>query len=173
MNEQAILESQRRDGFFGVVTSVKTEAMNGEEIYERYRDLWRVEDAFGEIKGPLETRPMFHWVDPRIQSHVIICLIAYYIEAIITRELRKAQADFTVGELFRALNQVHAIPVDVRGTRAWVRNEMKGTATAGYEILGLKLPDRVLKIEKMQINEESGESVVAQKMAPVLKSVGG
>ncbi len=173
LNERAILESQRRDGFFGVVTSVKTEAMNGEEIYERYRDLWRVEDAFGEIKGPLETRPMFHWVDPRIQSHVIICLIAYYIEAIITRELRKAQADFTVGELFRALNQVHAIPVDVRGTRAWVRNEMKGTATAGYEILGLKLPDRVLKIEKMQNNEESAESVVAQKMAPVLESVAG
>jgi hypothetical protein len=173
LNEQAILESQRRDGFFGVVTSVKTEAMNGEEIYERYRDLWRVEDAFGEIKGPLETRPMFHWVDARIQSHVIICLIAYYIEAVITRELRKAEAEFTVGEFFRALNQVHAIPVDVRGTRAWVRNEMKGTATAGYEILGLKLPDRMLKIEKVQNNEESGESVVAQKMAPVLESVGG
>ena len=116
---------------------------------------------------------MFHWVDPRIQSHVILCLIAYYIEAIITRELRKVQAKFTVGDFFRALNQVHAIPVDVRGTRAWVRNEMKGTAATGYEILGLRLPDRVLKIEKMKNIEESEESVVAQKMEPTLESVAG
>ena len=167
------MESQRRDGFFGVVTSVKTEAMNGEEIYERYRDLWRVEDAFGEIKGPLETPARSRRRPRGDQSDINVSMFSCYTEAIITRELRKAQADFTVGELFRALNQVHAIPVDVRGTRAWVRNEMKGTATAGYEILGLKLPDRVLKIEKVQNNEESEESVVAQKMAPVLESVGG
>ena len=165
LDEQAILESQKRDGFFGVLTSVPAEQMKGEEVYDRYRDLWHVEDAFGEIKGPLETRPMFHWVDPRIQSHVLICLLAYYVEAIMVREFRKAQGGFTVGQWFRALNQVYAIPVDVRGTRAWVRNEMKGIAAEGYELMGLKLPDRVLKIEKKQNNEESGGSVVAQNLA--------
>jgi len=37
--------------------------------------------------------------------------------------------------MVRSLNQVHAIPVDVRGTRAWVRNEMTGTAAEGYELM--------------------------------------
>lgn len=165
LDEQAMAESQKRDGFFGVLTSVAKEAMSGEEVFARYHDLWRVEDAFGEIKGPLETRPMFHWVDPRIQSHVLLCLLAYYVEAVITREFRKEKTGLTAGAWFRALNEIYAIPVDVRGTRAWVRNEIRGVAAKGYEILGLKMPERVLKIEKTQNNEESRGSVVTQNFA--------
>jgi hypothetical protein len=153
LDHEAIAESERRDGFFGLVTAVPQDQLRAEEVVERYRDLWRIEDAFGEIKGPLETRPMFHWVDRRIQSHVLLCLLAYYIESVVTRDLRKAKAPFTTGEFFRALNQVYAIPVDVRGTRAWVRSEMRGAAQDGYDLLRLKIPDRVLKIEKTTAEE--------------------
>lgn len=168
VSEQAIGEAKKRDGFFGVLTNVAGTALRDEEVYDRYRDLWRVEDAFGEIKGPIQTRPMFHWVDPRIQSHVLLCLLAYYVEAILIRDFRKAKAPFTVGQWFRALNEVYAIPVDVRGTRAWVRNEIKGIAVEGYELMRLKLPDRVLKIEK--IGPE--ESVGTQKFSEISKSAG-
>ena len=156
VDEQAIAAARERDGFFGVLTNVPVTTLRDEEVYDRYRDLWRVEDAFGEIKGPIQTRPMFHWVDPRIQSHVLLCLLAYYVEAVLIRDFRKAKAPFTVGQWFRALNEVYAIPVDVRGTRAWVRNEIKGIAAEGYDYLRLKLPDRVLKIEKLGSEEGVG-----------------
>jgi transposase len=156
IDEQAIAAARERDGFFGVLTNVAATTLRDEEVYDRYRDLWRVEDAFGEIKGPIQTRPMFHWVDPRIQSHVLLCLLAYYVEATLIRDLRKAKALFSVGQWFRALNEVYAIPVDVRGTRAWVRNEIKGIAAEGYEHMRLKLPDRVLKIEKIGSEEGVG-----------------
>jgi hypothetical protein len=166
VDEQAIAASRERDGFFGVLTNVAATALRDEEVYDRYRDLWRVEDAFGEIKGPIQTRPMFHWVDPRIQSHVLLCLLAYYMEATLIRDLRKAKASFTVGQWFRALNEVYAIPVDVRGTRAWVRNEIKGIGAEGYEYMRLKLPDRVLKIEKIS----SEEGVGTQKFVEISKT---
>lgn len=156
VDEQAIAAARKRDGFFGVLTNVAATTLRDEEVYDRYRDLWRVEDAFGEIKGPIQTRPMFHWVDPRIQSHVLLCLLAYYVEAVLIRDFRKAKASFTVGQWFRALNEVYAIPVDVRGTRAWVRNEIKGIAAEGYEHMRLKLPDRMLKIEKISSEEGVG-----------------
>lgn len=156
INLKAIELSKKRDGFFGVLTNVPAKSLNGEEVCTRYKDLWHIEDAFGEIKGPIETRPMFHWVDPRIQSHVLLCLLAYYVEAVITRDLRKAEAGFTVGQWFRALNHVHAIPLDVKGTRAWLRNEMTGIAAQGYELLRLKIPERVMKIEKMRSDESVG-----------------
>jgi len=111
LDEAAIAAAGKRDGFFGVLTNVAATVLRDEEIYDRYRDLWRVEDAFGEIKGPIQTRPMFHWVDPRIQSHVLLCLLAYYMEAILIREFRKAKATLTVGQWFRALNEVYAIPL--------------------------------------------------------------
>lgn len=162
LDSKAIAEAEKRDGFFGVLTNIPRSKMNDQEIYARYKDLWRIEDAFGELKGPLEMRPMFHWADHRIQSHVLICLLAYYVEAVITRDLRKAQADITVGQWMRALNRVHAIPVDVRGTRAWVRNEIKDIALRGYELIRLKPPDRILKIE--QIAQE--KNVVARISGP-------
>jgi transposase len=167
LDHDAIAESEKRDGFFGVVTSVPREQLRAENVFDRYRDLWRVEDAFGEIKGPLETRPMFHWVDRRIQSHVLLCLLAYYVEAVITRDLRKEKATFTTGEFFRALNNVYAIPVDVRGSRAWVRSEMKGIPQDGHDLLHIKTPDRVLKVEKMA----SDGSVVTRILADIPKTV--
>jgi hypothetical protein len=166
INEEAIAAAGKRDGFFGVLTNVSSAVLRDEEIYDRYRDLWRVEDAFGEIKGPIQTRPMFHWVDTRIQSHVLLCLLAYYVEAILIRDFRKAKVAFTVGQWFRALNEVYAIPVDVRGTRAWVRNEIRGIAAEGYELMRLKLPDRVLKIEKIHTDE----SVGTQNFSEILKN---
>ena len=162
IDEEAIAASKKRDGFFGVLTNVKAETLRDEDVYDRYKDLWRVEDAFGEIKGPIETRPMFHWVDPRIQSHVLLCLLAYYVEAILIKEFRKAKAAFTVGQWFRALNEVYAIPIDVRGTRAWVRNEIKGIGAEGYELMHLKMPERVLKIEKIRPEESVGTQDLAE-----------
>lgn len=158
LDDEAIAGAEKRDGFFAVLTNVSLEKMGSKEVYSRYKELWRIEDAFGEIKGPLKTRPMFHWLDRRIESHVLICLLSYYVEAVITRDLRKANANFTVGEWFRAMNTVYAIPVDVRGTRAWVRNEIKGIAAKGYELLRIKPPERLLKLEKHGLEE----SVVAQ-----------
>lgn len=168
LDEEAIAASRRRDGFFGVLSNVGADKLRDEELYDRYKDLWHVEDAFGEIKGPLKTRPMFHWVDRRIQSHVLLCLLAYYVEAIITKEFRQARTQLTVGRWFRALNEVWAIPIDVRGTRAWVRNEITGDAAEGYALMRLKMPERVLRIEK--IRSEGG--VVPQNLADMQSTTG-
>ena len=64
-----------------------------------------------------------------------------------------------MGEWFRSLSRVHAIPIDVRGTRAWMRNEIKGVALCGFEAMHIKPPDRNLKIE---IKQDNQEVVVAQ-----------
>jgi transposase len=167
IDEQAIEASRQRDGFFGVLTCVDAETLQDEDVFDRYKELWHVEDAFGEMKGPIKTRPMFHRVDPRIESHVLLCVMAYYVESIMIRDFRKAKSDFTVEEWFRSLNQVHAIPVDVRGTRAWVRNEITGTAAQGYEQMRLKIPERVLKIEKIVTEENVG----TQKLDEMAKTV--
>ena len=59
----------RKDGFFGIVTNVRS--MTPPEIIAAYKNLWVVEDAFGEIKGNLRARPIFHWSDERIVGHRI------------------------------------------------------------------------------------------------------
>jgi hypothetical protein len=156
----AVEAAKRRDGFYGVITNIPREKMQAEEVYGRYKDLWRIEDAFGEIKGTFQTRPMFHWKDRRIEGHVLLCLLAYYAEAVITKALREKKAEFTAPTWFRALNEIYAVPVTVRGTRAWVRTELNDVATKGYRFLNLKPPDRVLKIEKVDVVAQNSEALV-------------
>ena len=51
LNDQAILEDAKKDGFFGVLTNITD--MAAKDIVTHYKSLWIVEDAFGEIKGNL------------------------------------------------------------------------------------------------------------------------
>ena len=46
-----------------------------------YKSLAQVERAFRCIKTvDLELRPVFHWTAPRVRAHVLLCMLAYYLE---------------------------------------------------------------------------------------------
>ena len=45
-----------------------------------YKDLEQAERAFRSIKGPdLQIRPIHHRLEDRVSSHVLICMLAYYL----------------------------------------------------------------------------------------------
>lgn len=163
LNEEAIAQEAVRDGYFGVVTNITD--MSASQIVENYKSLWIVEDAFGEIKGTLRARPVFHWSDERIVGHLMVCFLAYYCEALLTQALRtkdlmlESQAiedgvikprPLTVVEAMRQLQEVRAIPVQVGTTTLWTRTDITGNAFKLFSALGLKPPPKVLKLHQKQ-----------------------
>lgn len=168
LNEKAIAQDAMRDGYFGVVTNVTD--MDAKAIVENYKTLWIVEDAFGEVKGTLRARPIFHWTDPRIVGHLTLCFIAYYCESLMTKALREKKLmlesraideniidprPLTVLEAMRELQEVRAVPVKVHSTTMWVRTDINGNAHKLFSAIGLKPPPKVLRLTK-------SENVVAQ-----------
>lgn len=160
LNEKTIAEEAVKDGFFGVVTNVK--ATSAQEIIANYKNLWKIEDAFGEIKGTLKARPVFHWTDGRIVGHLMICFLAYFCEAQLTKALRQKgfqleskaidegtikPRPLTVVEAMQELCEVRAIPVTIRGKKVWVRTDIAGNATKLFQSIGLKIPPKVLNLE--------------------------
>ncbi|MFH1829461.1 MAG: transposase, partial [Pseudomonadota bacterium] len=161
LNDKAITEDALRDGYFGVITNVAS--MSAKEIVENYKTLWIVEDAFGEFKGNLRSRPVFHWSDHRIVGHLMLCFLAYYCEALLTKALREKNLmlespaideeiikprPLTVVEAMRELQEVRAIPVKVRSSTIWVRTDIFGNAYKLFSAIGLKAPPKVLNFEK-------------------------
>jgi len=159
LNDEAIEEDSRRDGFFGILTNVRD--LSASQILMRYKELWRIEDAFGEIKGnSLKARPVFHWTDRRIVGHLMLCFLAYLCEAHLTKALRekgkrllsKAIQDgtideraLTVAEAMKELCEVRAVPVQFNGAqKIWVRTDIQGNAAQLFAAIGLKLPSRIL-----------------------------
>jgi transposase len=46
-----------------------------------YKRLSGVEHAFCALKTvDLELRPVFHWTAPRVRAHILLCMLAYYLE---------------------------------------------------------------------------------------------
>lgn len=160
LNENAIAQAAMKDGFFGIITNVSANLMSASEVLAAYRHLWLVEDAFGEIKGMLKTRPIYHWNDNRIRGHLTLCFLAYFCEAQMTKLLREkevmleskaieeAQIDerlLTVAEAMQELAEVRAMPVKLKNNLVWVRNDIKGNAAKLLKAIGVAIPPKLLK----------------------------
>jgi len=69
------------DGFYLLRTNVPAESLSAADAVRAYKGLARVERAFRSMKTvDLELRPVFHWAASRVRAHVLLCMLAYYLE---------------------------------------------------------------------------------------------
>ena len=79
--DEQIAQEASLDGMYVVRTSLLPETLTAEQTVSAYKDLSQVEWAFRSLKTmDLQLRPIHHWKDDRIRSHVFICMLAYYVE---------------------------------------------------------------------------------------------
>jgi hypothetical protein len=69
------------DGIYVIRTSVPAEKASAEQTVHYYKDLSVVEHAFGSFKSvDLKVRPIHHHAADRVRAHVLLCMLAYYVE---------------------------------------------------------------------------------------------
>lgn len=69
------------DGIYVLRTSVPSEQSSTEQTVLAYKRLAAVERAFRSLKSvDLNIRPIHHRLPERVKAHVLICLLAYYVE---------------------------------------------------------------------------------------------
>ena len=79
--KQAIADEAALDGFYVVRTNVPEERMSAAAAVETCKRLGRVERAFRTMKASdLQVRPIRHRLEPRVRAHLLICMLAYYVE---------------------------------------------------------------------------------------------
>jgi hypothetical protein len=79
--EAAIATEARLDGIYVIRTNVPATALTAEQAVGAYKSLAQAERAFRSLKtSDLEIRPVFHWTAPRVRAHVLLCMLAYYVE---------------------------------------------------------------------------------------------
>ena len=81
LNQYKIDMEKELDGCYVIKTTVSSSKMTKEEYVAGYRGLQKVEQAFKNMKTVmLELRPVFHKTDERIESHIFIVMLAYYLQ---------------------------------------------------------------------------------------------
>ena len=69
------------DGIYVLRTSLAPEALDASATVKAYKQLAGVERAFRSIKTiDLEVRPIHHRRSDRVRAHVLLCMLAYYLE---------------------------------------------------------------------------------------------
>ncbi|MGH8276341.1 MAG: IS1634 family transposase, partial [Steroidobacteraceae bacterium] len=77
----AIAAESRLDGFYVIRTSLGEATLAPTEVVRAYKGLCQAERAFRSLKTvDLEIRPIHHRLADRVRAHVLLCMLAYYLE---------------------------------------------------------------------------------------------
>jgi len=80
-NPLSIAAEAALDGIYVIRTNLAAAQSDAAATVRAYKSLSGVEHAFRSLKTvDLELRPVFHWTAPRVRAHVLLCMLAYYLE---------------------------------------------------------------------------------------------
>jgi transposase len=84
----AIAEEARLDGLYVLRTSLPETELDAAATVRAYKSLAQVERAFRSLKTVDQAlRPVFHWSAERVRAHVLLCMLACYLEWHMRRQL--------------------------------------------------------------------------------------
>ncbi len=76
------------DGIYVIRTSLQNSALGAPEAVEAYKSLAHVERAFRSLKtAQLAGRPIFVYSEDHVRGHILLCMLAYYVEWHLRRRL--------------------------------------------------------------------------------------
>jgi hypothetical protein len=80
-DQSAIAAEAALDGIYVVRTTVSAEKLPADEVVRSYKSLAHVERAFRSLKTTeLHIRPIHHRKEERVRAHVLLCMLAYYVQ---------------------------------------------------------------------------------------------
>ena len=87
-DQKRIDEESALDGIYVIRTSVSSEKLSSSHAVRCYKRLSGVERAFRSMKTvDLKIRPVHHRLEKRVRAHVLLCMLAYYVEWHMRRNL--------------------------------------------------------------------------------------
>jgi transposase len=79
--DDAIQREELLDGIYVIRTSEPVERLKAADTVRSYKRLALVEQSFRCLKGiDLLVRPIHHRTPERVRAHILLCLLAYYVE---------------------------------------------------------------------------------------------
>ena len=88
IDEEKLTEFNELMGYYQIVTSELE--MDDQKVIDEYHGLTRIEDQFREMKGTLDTRPIFVNTPEHIQAHLIICFMALTMLRVMQHKIKKS-----------------------------------------------------------------------------------
>ena len=145
IDEDKLTEFNELMGYYQIVSS-KLE-MDDLEIIDKYHGLTRIEDQFREMKGTLETRPIWVNTPEHIHAHLLICFMALTMMRVIQYKIKKSLPD----DESKDLNWTYGLPGD-RFQKALLNWQVERLSDEYYRMVNVDSDDLSLILSAMNIS---------------------
>ena len=153
INEKQVAYEARFDGKWVLQTNTD---LLPEELALKYKELWRVERVFRDVKSLLDTRPIFHQKDQTIRGHVFCSFLALVLRKELDRRLVKAGHRFEWAEIKQDLKALQSVTIEENGRRLAIRSVSKGVCGKIFQAVGVAMPPTIREVKALP--EMSGGS---------------
>lgn len=152
LNEKAIEDAARFDGFYAVYTSLDAQKYPVVKINSLNHGRWEIEECFRIMKSEFQARPVYLQRDDRIKAHFLTCFISLLILRILEYKIDHA---FTYPDIiaclaemdFSKVKSLGYIPAYTRTDLTDKLHEAFGFRT-DYEILAPEVVKKIISLTK-------------------------
>jgi len=87
LNKAKIRQEEFYDGKFLISTS--DDSISAEDAVKGYKQLFKIERVFRDLKHVIDIRPVYHHLKERIQAHVLLCWLTMLLIRVAENEADK------------------------------------------------------------------------------------
>ena len=158
LDETAIIEDSRYDGFYAVSTNISPEVMPVKEIITVNKGRWEIEESFMIMKTEMRSRPVYLQNSERIKAHFTTCFMALQVLRILEQKLNEKMGRIIpIQQLISTLRKMQITSIDKYYTGAYTRTDI----TDGlYDLMGMRFDCELLTKGKIETAKKISKKVL-------------
>lgn len=138
-----IKEEEKFDGKWVLETNTD---LSSQEVALRYKELWKVEHVFRDMKSVLETRPIYHQREDAIKGHVFCSFLALLLRKELLDRLERQGHDLEWCDIIQDLEALQEVVIQENGKTLAIRTQCQGTCSKIFKSLKMALPPTIREI---------------------------
>lgn len=105
----ALRLAQHRDGAYLLRTNLRDHSPQA--LWRMYVQLTEVEAVFRALKSEWAIRPIWHWVGPRVEAHVMVAFLGYCLWVCLKQKLKAAAPSLSPWQLLDQFQRIVQVEV--------------------------------------------------------------
>lgn len=179
--QDEIVAEAALDGLYVIRTSVDADRLNDHDVVRTYKRLAQVERVFRGFKSSeIEVRPIHHRADDRVRAHILLCMLAYYVQwhlerawaPLIFRDEQRPELEDPVAPARRSEaalakvskhhhgdgSPIHSLPTLLRTMATLTKNRVRpatGSTAATFEMTSAPTPLQARALSLLDLSPAS------------------
>jgi len=111
-----------------------------------YRTLYKIENAFREMKDFIQLRPIYHRKESRVRGHVVVCVLAYLLEILFEKYLITGKKKISARKTLEMLEPIKVVVNELCGKRIQKMTQVLPNQRSILDLLGVKELSKIVTV---------------------------